>query len=258
MSENSPGIMAPSGRRASTSTIDDKEEVRIFWTTFKEALIIVLGLVTTNAFSGFLESDVSGKYTTRFAFNLSNMLMLTTFLIIIFRFGFANIMFADELSRKARPSNRKDKFNHSVSFVALAFSALLLGLMSYYVNWEKYGATMYVWFLILCGLDSLWDISCWIVDPQKKFRKIWLANKLIYITLVLLIFGTMKDEFNPFSSPDITSPVWGHVFLLLIIITTVSSAISLITGHKLFFPFLFEADEVAPPPLVPGDTDRNK
>jgi hypothetical protein len=141
-----------------------------------------------------------------------------------------------------------------MSFFVLTFSAILLGLMSFYVNWQKYGATIYVWFLILCALDSLWDLSCLIVDPKIEFRKVWLANKLIYITVVLLIFWIFRAEFNPFSTSDTSNgPVWGHVFSFLIVITWASSAVSLITGRKLFFPFLFMPDEVAPPPLVPDD-----
>jgi hypothetical protein len=118
--------------------------------------------------------------------------------------------------------------------------------MSYYVNWRKFGALMYVWFIVLCFIDSVWDLAYWLERREQTYRLAWLANKAVYTCLVLLIFWTFRASFDPLKVPDDGAPngqVWQQVFFLLIVITWASSAFSIYIGRRVFFPFLFQTEE---------------
>lgn len=206
-----------------------------FWKAFKELLIIILAVSFTQIFdkSQFTTHESHSEFT------ICNLMILV---LIVYRFGFANIMLITERYENAKVEKNDDGFYHVSGFIAMGVSTLIMVEMSYRSEFNKYYGTIYVLFGALIFTDCLWEFILRATGRSDKLRHGWLINKVWWFPVFAAMLYFFKDHVNLVSSENLSDPWVIYFYRAIFILTVTNSAISLWVGRRVYFPFFVFAD----------------
>jgi hypothetical protein len=204
-------------------------ETKAFWVAFKEVLIILLGLSVINACSIVATQGLPDLLTV---FNFCVVLL------IMYRFGFGNIVLVDTEYTPDQMPARTNGFYHLSGFIAMGLSSLIMVSMSYQINFAQYSGRIYILFAAIAFVDCIWEWTQW--HGLAEFRKNWHWNKLWPFPFFILIYVFLGDEVPLLNrASGLAIDRTRNFYTFIFILTIINSAVTVWIGRRLFFPFFF-------------------
>jgi hypothetical protein len=174
-------------------------------------------------------------------FTICNLIILV---IIVYRFGFANIMLITDRYEKSVITNKNDGFYHVSGFVAMTISAFIMAAMTYRSEFNKYYGAIYILFAVLIMTDCIWEFTLRLTGRSDSLRNGWLFNKLWWLPAFGAAVYFTKDHVHLVTDENLTDAWVVSFYRFAFLITLLNSAVSFWVGRRIYFPFFAFTDSV--------------